>query len=70
MKEQFQRLTATELLCPRCKRAQPVREKLLLVLPSGELYDFQCTVCGASCGSREVKTPPAPIIPQKSKRLS
>ena len=32
-----------------------VRERLLLVLPDRELYDYLCTECGSSVGSREVK---------------
>ncbi len=58
MSAQFEDLRASELYCPRCRVAQPVREKLLLVLPHAELHNYQCTVCGESLGSREVKTPP------------
>jgi transposase-like protein len=54
---QFGALTASELYCPRCQRAQPVREKLLLVLPSGELHDFACTVCGSSLARRTTSAP-------------
>ena len=57
MQKQFENLRATELYCPRCRRAQPVRERLLLVLPRGELHDYRCTVCGESLGEREVKSP-------------
>lgn len=32
----------------------PVRERLLLVLPDRELYDYLCTGCASSVGSREV----------------
>jgi len=32
----------------------PVREMLLLVLPDKEIYDYLCTGCSASLGSREV----------------
>jgi len=52
--KQFEKLTASELYCPRCKRLSPVRERLLLVLPSGEVYDYRCRVCGDSLGSRQV----------------
>jgi hypothetical protein len=58
MPRQFENLTASELACPRCRIARPVRERLLLVLPHSELYDFRCTVCGTSCGTREVKMNP------------
>ncbi len=32
----------------------PVREMLLLVLPDKEIYDYLCTGCSSSLGSREV----------------
>jgi len=32
----------------------PVREKLLLVLPDKEIYDYLCTGCADSVGQREV----------------
>lgn len=66
MPKQFEDLRASELYCPRCKTAQPVRERLLLVLPKAELHDYRCAVCGDSLGSREVNVnplmarPPAP----------
>ena len=56
--KQFEQFRASELFCPKCRIAKPVRERLLLVLPHSELYDYRCTVCGTSCGSREVKAPP------------
>jgi hypothetical protein len=33
----------------------PVRERLLLVLPGKELYDYLCTGCAESLGQREVQ---------------
>jgi len=32
----------------------PVRERLLLVLPDREIYDYLCTECGSSVGRREI----------------
>ena len=32
----------------------PVRERLLLILPDRELYDYLCTGCASSVGQREV----------------
>jgi hypothetical protein len=32
----------------------PVRERLLLVLPDREIYDYLCTGCGSSVGRREI----------------
>lgn len=43
---------ATELFCPRCKLAQPVRRYLLLVLPTGNKYDYRCAVCATSVGEK------------------
>lgn len=58
MNSQFGAFTASELYCPKCKRSQPVRERLLLVLPTGELHEFLCTACGSSLGKRTVTGPP------------
>jgi hypothetical protein len=55
MSGQFGEFTASEIYCPKCKRSQPVRERLLLVLPAGELHEYLCAHCGASVGTREVK---------------
>ena len=55
---QFKTLRASTLYCPKCKAAQPVREKLLLNLPDREIYDYLCTACATSVGSREVCGPP------------
>ncbi len=57
MAEQFGTFTASELYCPKCGRAQPVRERLLLVLPTGELHEFLCSRCGTSLGKRTVTGP-------------
>lgn len=50
----FEELQASELFCTRCRGPQPVRERLLLVLPDGDLYEYLCTRCGSSVGSRKV----------------
>jgi hypothetical protein len=54
MKRQFGDFVATELYCPNCRCAQPVREKLLLVLPTGDMYEYLCKGCGASLGQKLV----------------
>ena len=51
---QFDSFRASALYCPQCVKAMPVREKLLLVLPDKELYDYICAGCGCSIGTREV----------------
>lgn len=66
MSAQFRDFTASELYCPKCGRSQPVREHLLLVLPTGELYEYRCRRCGTSLGKRTVTGPrvaPAPPSP-------
>lgn len=54
MSGQFENLRASSLYCRRCGRSMPVREKLLLVLPDKEIYDYLCTGCADSVGQREV----------------
>jgi len=54
MSGQFESLRASSLYCRRCGRAMPVRERLLLVLPDKEIYDYLCTGCAESLGQREV----------------
>lgn len=60
--QQFEQLRASELYCPRCKRSQSVRERLLLILPRAELFDYRCVVCGESLGTREVRAPAESIV--------
>jgi len=57
MAQQFGDFTASELYCPKCRRAMPVRQKLLLILPSGELYEYLCSGCATSLGERTVSGP-------------
>ncbi len=51
---QFESLRASSLYCQKCQAAMPVRERLLLVLPDKEIYDYLCTGCASSVGQREV----------------
>ena len=55
--DSFQDFEASVLFCARCRAAQPVRERLLLVLPDGELHEYICTACGSSSGTRKVSAP-------------
>lgn len=48
----FAEFEATELYCQACKRSQPVRKRLLMILPSGNKYDYACSVCNSSVGSK------------------
>jgi hypothetical protein len=54
--QQFENFTASSLFCQKCKTAMPVRERLLLVLPDKEIFDYLCTGCASSVGQREVTT--------------
>jgi len=68
MTEQFGAFTASELYCPKCRKSQPVRERLLLVLPNGELHEYLCTGCGESLGKRTVSVPSPPAMPAARRR--
>ena len=61
-RESFEKFEATVLFCNRCRAPQPVRERLLLVLPDGELNEYLCRGCGASVGSRKVTNPASIVI--------
>ncbi|MDT7041490.1 hypothetical protein [Candidatus Nitronereus thalassa] len=50
--EQFRSLNASLLYCPTCKEATPARERLLLVLPSGNKFEYVCSYCGSSTGEK------------------
>jgi len=52
--QQFENFTASTLYCTTCKATMPVRERLLLVLPDKEIFDYLCTGCASSVGQREV----------------
>jgi len=47
----FERMEASLLACPKCKRAVPVRKRLLLILPEGDKYEYVCPDCGSTCGT-------------------
>ena len=53
----YDQFEASELYCPRCRRAQPVRRHLLLVLPTGNKYEYRCSVCATSLGGKEDNDP-------------
>lgn len=65
--QQFESLRASSLYCNKCKAAMAVRERLLLVLPDKEIYDYLCTGCGSSVGQREV-TAAEKIMAQSASR--
>lgn len=48
----YEEFDATELYCPVCKRSVPVRKRLLLVVPEGDKYEYLCSLCSASVGTK------------------
>jgi DNA-directed RNA polymerase subunit RPC12/RpoP len=60
-RRQFQDLEATLLRCPRCGDAVPVRKRLLLVLPEGDKFEYVCTRCSSTCGTKIERPPPASL---------
>ncbi len=52
MRDAYGDFEATSLFCPRCRRAVPVRKKLLLVLPTGNKFDYVCQQCGTQIGGK------------------
>jgi len=50
---QYDSLEASELFCPKCRRSQPVRRHLLLVLPTGNKYEYRCAACGTPVGAKD-----------------
>ena len=48
----YKEFEATELFCPKCRQAVPVRKRLLLVLPEGDKYEYLCAYCATSVGSK------------------
>ena len=60
--EAFADFQASVLFCSTCRAPRPVRERLLLVLPDGELFDYRCTGCGSSLGSRKVTARPPGLV--------
>ena len=61
-REQYRDFDATELFCPRCRRAVPVRKRLLLVLSNGDKFDYTCVYCGTSVGDKMVKERDNPMV--------
>ena len=60
--DSFEDFQASVLFCPRCRAPRPVRERLLLLLPDGELHEYLCSACGASAGTRKTSGAPPVLI--------
>jgi hypothetical protein len=52
-RSQFDQFEVSELFCPRCRAAKPVRRHLLLVLPTGNKYEYRCSACGTAVGAKD-----------------
>lgn len=51
--EGYDKFEASHLFCPTCQAPMPVRERLLLFLPDGELFEYRCTECQTQLGTRK-----------------
>ncbi len=47
----------SEIYCPRCRAARPVRRHLLLVLPTGNKYEYRCATCATPLGGKDDNDP-------------
>lgn len=68
MEQSFDQFNAALLYCNKCGRAMPVRQRLLLVLPDGELYDYTCQACNSSVGSKTEKAGADPSVRSRRPR--
>ena len=67
----YEEFDAVSLYCPQCRAALPVRQRLLLVLPDGELYEYRCSQCDTFVGKKKNDVPfgmPAQSLPKPPKR--
>jgi hypothetical protein len=67
--DQFDQMEASLLYCPTCRRATPVRKRLLLVLSEGEKFDYVCVECGTISGDKIERPPPPDMIPRPRARV-
>ncbi len=61
--QQYEDFQATYLYCDNCGGSMPVREKLLLVLPDGYLFEYFCCNCAKVVGDKKTK------LNEKDRRL-
>jgi len=66
--QQFENFTASSLYCEKCRATTPVRERLLLVLPDKEIFDYLCSECGSSVGQREITAGEKMMAEARSRR--
>lgn len=53
--KQYDDLQATCLYCNACGGSMPVRERLLLILPDGYLFEYLCANCGRTVGDKKTR---------------
>lgn len=53
--KQYEDLQATYLYCNNCGGSMPVRERLLLILPDGYLFEYLCSGCGNVVGDKKTR---------------
>ena len=53
----YEEFDAVSLYCPQCRTALPVRQRLLLVLPDGELFEYRCARCNTLVGKKKNDVP-------------
>jgi hypothetical protein len=53
----YEEFNAVSLFCPTCQAAHPVQQRLLLVLPDGELYEYRCSRCDTLVGKKKNDVP-------------
>jgi len=53
--KQYDDFQATYLYCNTCGGSMPVRERLLLILPDGNLFEYICVKCGSVVGDKKTK---------------
>jgi DNA-directed RNA polymerase subunit RPC12/RpoP len=51
---QYKDFIASRLYCDNCGCSMPVKERLLLILPDGYLYEYICSGCGKAIGDKRV----------------
>jgi hypothetical protein len=62
-RDAYRDFDATEIYCNRCRRAVPVRKRLLLILPEGDKFEYLCAFCSTSVGTKiERNTKPISLI--------
>lgn len=53
--KQYEDLQATYLYCNNCGGSMPVRERLLLILPDGYLFEYLCVNCNNVVGDKKTR---------------